>query len=319
MQKKVVILGGVGLIGTHLCKKILDRGDRVYCVDTRELSSSPLLRELEQHADLHYVRHNVVAPFTIRCDEIYNLCSPIRLNYDKQLPVEGLKTYLQGSFNTLENARTEFARVVHASSSAVYNPNPRLEFDLRNEQCTSAEGIRAAEMIHHAYFHEYGVDSRIARIFNVYGTGADPNDRRVVMRMITSALQNRDLTIFGNGEQLRTFCWVEDAADGLLALMEASPCATPRIVDLGGDTEITVRALAEKIIELTGSRSRINHVEARIGEVRSRRPNLAAAQKELGWKPRTALAEGLQRTIEYTEKMLSAYAGANRSWIEIYG
>jgi len=319
MQKKVVILGGVGLIGTHLCKKILDRGDTVYCVDTRELSDSPLLREWEQHPNLHYVRHNVVAPFTIRCDEIYNLCSPVRLSYDKRLPVETLKTHLQGSINTLENARAEFAKVVYASSSAVYSPNPRLELDLRNEQSTSTEGTRAAEMIHHAYFHEYGVDSRIARLFNVYGSGSGLNDRRVVMRMVASALQNRDLTIFGSGEQLRTFCWVEDAAEGLLALMAAAPGSTPRIVDLGGDSEITVRALAEKIIELTGSRSRINHVGARFGDARSRRPDLSTARRELGWKPRTSLTEGLRRTIEYTEKMLSAYAGASRSWIEIYG
>lgn len=319
MQKKVVILGGVGLIGTHLCKKILDRGDQVYCVDTRELSASPLLRDWEQHGNLRYVRHNVISPFTIRCDEIYNLCAPVRLNYDRQLPVETFKTYLQGSINTLENARAEFAKVVYASSSAVYNPNPRLEFDSRNAQCAAGEGIRAAEMVHHAYFSEYGVDARIARIFNVYGSGADVNDCRVVMRMISAALQNRPITIFGSGEQLRTFCWVGDIVNGLTALMDAAPTPTLRTIDLGGDTEITIRALAEKIIELTGSRSHINHVAVRFGDVRNRHPNLSAATRELNWRPQTGLVEGLRRTIEYTEKALAAYAGANRSWIEIYG
>lgn len=319
MQKKVVILGGVGLIGTHLCKKILDRGDVVYCVDTRELSASPLLRDWERHGNLRYVRHNVVNPFTIRCDEIYNLCAPVRLSYDRQLPVEAFKTYLQGAINTLENARAEFAKVVYVSSSAVYTPNPRLEFDTRNPQCAAAEGIRAAEMIHHAYFNEYSVDTRIARVFNVYGSGADISDCRVVMRMISSALQNRPITIYGSGEQLRTFCWAGDIANGLTALMEAAPSPALRTVDLGGDTEITIRALAEKIVELTGSRSHINHVAVRFGDARSRRPDLAAAHRELNWKPQTGLTEGLRRTIEYTEQALSAFASAQRSWIEIYG
>jgi len=319
MPKKVVILGGAGLIGAHLSKKILDRGDELYCVDMREAGCSPLLDEMLRHSRFHYVRHNIVSPFTIRCDELYNLCSPVRLDYDRQLPVETLKTHLLGSVNTLENARAEFAKVVYASSSTVYNPNPRLDFDPRNIQTAAAEGIRSAEMLHRAYFHEYGVDIRIARLFNVYGSGAGLTDRRVVMRMITAALQNRDITIFGSGEQLRTFCWAGDAADGLLALMDATPATAPRIVDLGGDAEITIRSLAEKIIALTGSRSHINHTAARFGDARSRRPDLSAAARELNWRPRTSLVEGLKRTIEYVEKELSAYACSSRSWVEIYG
>ena len=318
MQKKVVVLGGVGVIGTHLCHKLMNRGDEVYCVDSRELSSSPLLREMDQER-FHYVRHNITIPFTIRCDEIYNLCAPTRLNYDKQLPVESLKTHLQGTFNTLENARTKFSKVLFGSSSAIYTTSTRPDFDARNKRSTCAEGMRAAEMIHRAYASEHGVDCRIARIFNTYGSGADLNDRRVVLRMISSALQNRDLTIFGSGEQVRTFAWAGDIADGLITLMDTPPASNLRIVDLGGDTEITIRALAEKIIELTGSRSRINHLSARFGDVRSRHPDLSTASRELGWQPKTSLTEGLKRTIKYVEHELASYSGTTRTWVEIYG
>lgn len=318
MEKKAVILGGVGLVGTHLCQKLIERGREVCCVDLRELSSSPLLRDMER-SRFRFVRHNITTPFTIHCDEVYNLCAPVRLSYDKQLPVETLQTYLQGSLNTLENARTEFARVLFASSAAVYTPNPRLELDLRNKQAASAEGIRSGEMIHRAYALEYGVDCRIARIFNTYGSGSDLSERRVVMRMITAALQNREITIFGSGEQLRTFAWAGDIAEGLIALMEAPTTGTVRTIDLGGKGEITIRALAEKIVELCGSRSRINHIGALYGDVRDRRPDLSAAARELGWRPRTSLDEGLKRTIEYVEKELASYRGATRTWVEIYG
>lgn len=318
MQKKIVILGGVGLIGTHLSLKLVAEGEEVYCVDIRELSSSPLLRDIEAK-NFHFVRHNIATPFTIRCDEVYNLSSPARLSYDRQLPTEVLKCHILGAFNTLETARTEFARVLYASSSQVYTPGPTLEFDSRIEQTPSAEGARAAEMIHHAYFDEYGVDCRIARIFNTYGSGCDTRDRRVVMRMITSALRNRPLTIFGSGEQQRNFCWVGDIIEGLKSLMETAPDTTPRTVDFGSDNEVTIRRLAEKIIELTGSRSEIQHIEARRGDVRYRRPNLEVARRELGWRPRTSLDEGLKRTIEYVEQQLSSYRGNTRTWIEIYG
>ncbi len=318
MQKKAVILGGVGLIGSHLCRKLIDRGREVCCVDSRELSSSPLLREIKS-GQFRYVRHNIVTPYTIRCDELYNLCAPVRLNYDKQLPVEALQTHLQGSFNTLENARIAFSKVVYASSGCIYNPNSRPEFDLRNKQAVATEAYRAAETIHRAYASEFGIDCRIARIYNTYGSGADLNDRRVVIRMINSALQNRDITIFGSGEQQRSFAWAGDIADGLIALMEAPPATPVRTVDLGGDTEISIRALAEKIVELTGSRSRINHLTARHGEVRNRRPDLTAAARELGWRPKTPLIEGLKRTIKYVENELASYSGTTRTWIEIYG
>ena len=319
MQKRVVILGGVGLLGSHLARRILDRGESLYVVDTREPCSSKLLHELSSHENFHYVHHNIASPFTIRCDEIYNLCAPTRLGYDKQPPVESLKTYLQGAINTLENARSEFSRVVYASSSLLYNSYYESPEEPFSERRACSEGIRAAEVIHQAYFNEYGTDTRIARLFNLYGSGADLNDRRVVMRMVCSALRGREIIICGSGEQMRSFLWVEDAADALIRLMQAKPSHSPLTIDLGSEEEISIRALAEKIISLTGSSSKIRHIESRHGEVKRKIPNLKPAMRELHWRPSTPLDEGLKRLIEYVELELSAYTHGCRNWVETFG
>ena len=231
MQKRIVVLGGVGFIGTHLCLRLLDEGHEVFCVDTRDIANSPLLRDMPPHPEFRYVRHNIVHQFGIRCDEIYNLASPSRVRYNKALPVETLKVNTLGSINALDTARAEHARILFASAGNIYAANCR---DTAEESgfCTTrrilAEGKRAAEAMHRAYQSEFGVDARIARIFNTYGTGADLMDQRVVMKMIVAALQNRDIPINGSGEQLRTFCWVEDIVDGLVRLMDAPPTETAR-------------------------------------------------------------------------------------------
>lgn len=322
MHKKVVVLGGVGLIGTHLCRRLLEEGHDLYCVDTRDVASSPLLREISKLDNFHYIRHNIVSAFSIRCNEIYNLATPSQVRYDRSLPVETLKVHIEGATNTLETARTEFARVVFASSASVYSPLRRDCYtDERSddsEQMATIEGKRAAEALHHAYAEEYDVDARIARIFNTYGSGADLCDQRVVMKMVAAALQNRDITIYGNGEQLRTFCWAGDVAEGLVLLMRNTPSQRVCTVDLGSDHEISIRALAEKIISLTGSTSRIIHTEARRNDPRSRMPDLTAARRELDWTPRTSLTEGLQRTIEYVHQQLSGNASQARTWVEMH-
>lgn len=321
MQKRVVVLGGVGFIGTHLCLRLLEEGHEVFCVDIRDRSNSPLLRTIGQHPGLRYIHHNVIQSFGIRCDELYNLTSPSMVRYNKALPIETLKVSILGSINALDNARAEHARVLYASAGEVYG----MGYDstlLDASNCCSthhilAEGKRAAEAIHRAYQAEVGVDTRIARIFNTYGSGADLMDQRVVMKTIVAALQNRDIHINGSGEQLRTFCWVEDMVDGLLRLMAAAPQETTRIYNLGSNHEISVRALAEKIIALTGSRSRIVHIEARTDDARRRTPDISAARRDLGWTPRTPLAEGLRRTISYVEKELTDKAYAHVTWAEM--
>lgn len=320
MPKRVVILGGAGFIGTHLCLRLLEQGHEVFCVDIRDAAASPLLRRARQHPALRYVRHDIVTGFGIRCDEIYNLASPPAIRCNRTQPVETLKTDMQGSINALEAARAEHARVLYASSGSVGDPTPRIPSSAnRSIRRILADGKRAAEALHHAYQAEFGVDTRIARIFSTYGAGAEPTDRRVVARMVAAALQNRDIVVNGSGEQLRTFCWVEDVAEGLIRLMEAPPGASPRTVDLGGIHEISIRALAEKIVALTGSRSRIVHSKVRSDDVRRRIPDLSAARRELDWEPRTPLSEGLRRTIEYAEKELAERAYAGMSWVEING
>ena len=223
--KRIVVLGGAGLIGTHLCRRLLADGNEVFCVDIRDAADSPLLRSALQNPSFRFVRHNIVSPFGIRCDEIYNLASPSMVRYNKALPVESLKTSMTGSVNALDTARNEHARVLFGSSGGVYDIDRATARTEGRDNCSThrmlAEGKLAAEALHRAYRNEFDVDTRIARIFNTYGSGADLMDQRVVMKMISAALQNRDIAVNGNGEQARTFCWVEDIVDGLVSLMEA--------------------------------------------------------------------------------------------------
>ncbi len=321
MQKRTVVLGGVGFIGTHLCLRLLEAGHEVFCVDIRDAANSPLLRSVLQHPAFRYVHHNIVNSFGIRCDEIYNLASPSMVRYNKALPVDTLKTNMLGSINALDTARTEQARVVFASSGDADAASIR-SVSTEPADCVSThyilgEGKRAAEALHRAYQREFGVDTRIARIYNTYGSGAELMDQRVVMKMVVAALQNRDIPVNGSGEQLRTFCWVEDVVDGLVRLMEAPPAESCRTIDLGSSHEVSIRALGEKIIALTGSRSRIVHAAPRPDDTRRRMPDLDTARRELGWAPRTPLVEGLRRTIAYAEKELSDKAYAAVSWTEM--
>lgn len=207
MQKRIVVLGGVGFIGSHLCLRLLNDGHEVFCVDIRDTADSPLLRDMPPHPEFRYVRHNIVNAFGIRCDEIYNLAAPSRVRYNKALPVESLKVSILGSINALDTARSEHARILYASTGYIYGTGYRDTSVEAADGCpthrTLAEGKRAGEALHRAYQYEFGVDARIARIFNTYGSGADLMDQRVVMKMIVAALQNRDIPIDPCGRKPR--------------------------------------------------------------------------------------------------------------------
>lgn len=317
MQKRIVVLGGVGFIGSHLCRRLLNEGQEVFCVDLRDATNAPMLREVRRNPHFHYIHHNIIHPFGIRCDELYNLVAPSMVRYNKALPVETLKLAMQGSIHALDTARSEHARVLYASTGSIYSALSRNGND--HPLTTSrivAESKRAGEALHRAYRAEFGVDTRIARIFNTYGGGSDLMDQRVVMKMVMAALQNREVVIEGSGEQLRTFCYVEDMVEGLVRLMAAAPTPATRTINLGGGEEISIRALAEKIIELAGSRSRITHIEARSEDTRRRMPDLTAARNELGWRPTTTLTEGLKQTIRSVEQALGERAASVYSWVE---
>lgn len=319
-QKRIVVLGGVGFIGSHLCRQLLNEGQEVFCVDIRDVTNAPVLREVRRNPAFHYIHHNITHPFGIRCDEIYNLAAPSMVRYNKALPVETLKLAMQGAINTLETARTEHARVLLASTGSVAGLSYRHTLTADHYTTTQrivAEGKRASEALHRAYHAEFGVDTRIARIYNTYGSGADLMDQRVVIKMIVAALQHREIIIEGSGEQQRSFCFVEDMVEGLMRLMNIAPTDTIRTIQLGGDHEISIRALAEQIIALTGSRSRIVHIEARREEARRRIPDLTAARNELGWRPKTSLTEGLKQTIRYVERELGQRNAAAYTWVEM--
>ncbi len=301
MAKRSVVLGGAGFIGSHLCLKLLDEGHEVFCVDIRDAANAPLLRGVMHHPAFRYVHHNIVHPFGIRCDEIYNLASPAMVRYDRALPVETLKTAMSGSINALDTARTEHARILYASSGSVDYSYAEPPAGCPTRYIIT-ESKRAAEALYRAYHADYGVDSRIARIYNTYGTGAELLDQRVVMKMIMAALGEHDIIINGSGEQVRSFCWVEDVVEGLMRQMVAKPSDEIRTIDFGSTHEVTINSLAEKILALTGSRSRIIHAKGRADETPRRSPDPAPARRHLGWTAHTPLIEGLRRTIAYARK-----------------
>lgn len=321
MSKRIVVLGGAGLIGTHLCLRLIKEGEQVFCVDIRDASTSPLLHRVQKHPSFRFIRHDITQPFSIACDRIYNLASPPHLHFDHAMPVEILRSDILGAINALDTAYHERIPILYASSGDVYD-HPHLE-NTTGKSCLRplhhlyAEGKRAAEALCRAYNLEHGIDTRIARIFTTYGSGGDLRNRHIMTKMVIAALRNEDIVIFGSGEQTRTFCWVEDVVDGLIRLMECPPATETPVINLGNDHEISIRALAEKIIMLTASRSRIVHTTARLDDPRRVLPDLEIADRELGWTPKTALNEGLNRMITDIKKRLDNRLQTNPSWVKI--
>ena len=325
-MKRILVSGGAGFIGSHLCTRLINDGHEVICLDNFFTGSKDNIAHLMGNHHFEVVRHDVTYPYSAEVDEIYNLAcpaSPIHYQHD---PIQTAKTSVMGAINMLGLAMRLDAKVLQASTSEVYgdpivHPQPEYYWGNVNpvgyRSCYD-EGKRCAETLFMDYHRQNDVRVKIIRIFNTYGSGADPMDQRVVIKMVVAALQNRDIVVNGSGEQLRTFCWVEDLVEGLVRLMETPPSAgAVRTVNLGSNHEISIRALAEKIVALTGSRSRIVHTAARADDARRRAPDISAARRELGWVPRTPLAEGLRRTISYAEKELADKAYAGVTWAEM--
>ena len=320
-MKRVVVLGGAGLIGSHLCMRLADAGDEVVCIDTADISTSPLLAPYMRRRAIRYICHDIEKSFVISGEQIYNLASPTFITRIGTHPLKILRTNIMGSINALETARRNGATVLFASSGDIYGgtgQQPFVEKDIFADRITPyAESKRAAEALHYAYAKEHGCRCRIARIFSTYGTGGRIDDQRIVMRMVVEALLGRDILISGSGEQLRTFCWVGDMADALIRLMNIPDTEPTATVNLGSSVEMSINRLADMIVSLTGSRSRIVHIPARSDDPRRMAPDLTRARNMLDWRASTSIEDGLRMTIGYVQSVLHSLTRDNAAeWIE---
>jgi UDP-glucuronate decarboxylase len=307
----VLVAGGAGFLGSNLCERLLDDGQVVVCLDDLSTGAARNVAGLIGRPGFSLVRQDVTAPITGHVDRIYNLACPASPPRYQADPIRTFRTSVLGALNLLDFAESTGARILQASTSEVYgdpevHPQPESYWGRVNPFGPRAcydEGKRAAETLFHDYHERRSVDTRIARIFNTYGPRMDPADGRVVSNFVVQALRGQDITIYGDGSQTRSFCYADDLIDGLIRLMNVpQPLHAP--VNLGNTGEFTVLELAELVIELSGSHSRIVHRPLPVDDPRQRRPDISRARAELDWEPRVALATGLAHTIAYFDDLL---------------
>jgi UDP-glucuronate decarboxylase len=312
IERRVLVTGGAGFIGSHLCERLLERGDEVLCVDNFYTGSRHNVRHLLSHPRFDLARHDVSFPLYVEVDEIFNLAcpaSPIHYQFD---PVQTTKTSVHGAINMLGLAKRVKAKVLQASTSEIYGDptvHPQTEGYWGNvnpigpRSCYD-EGKRCAETLFFDYWRQHKLPIKVARIFNTYGPRMHPNDGRVVSNFIIQALTGKEITIYGSGSQTRSFCYVDDLVEGLMRLME-TPDNITGPVNIGNPGEFTIRELAEMTLELTGSRSKIVYQPLPQDDPKQRRPDITLAHKVLGgWAPKVQLREGLAKAIAYFEELL---------------
>ena len=309
-MKKILITGGAGFIGSHLCERLLNEGNEVICLDNFFTGSKDNIVHLMNNPYFEVIRHDIEEPILLEVDEIYNLASPASpIHYQKD-PVKTVRTNVMGAINVLDIAKRCKAKVLQASTSEVYGDpkiHPQIEEYKGNVnpigiRACYDEGKRCAETLFFDYHREYGVDIRVARIFNTYGPKMAINDGRVISNFIIQALKNEDITIYGNGTQTRSFCYVSDLVDGLIKMMNSNQTGP---INLGNPKEFTIVELAQKIIKLTNSKSKIIFKELPEDDPRQRQPDITKAKKYLNWEPKINLEEGLIKTIEYFKEELN--------------
>jgi UDP-glucuronate decarboxylase len=310
-QRRILVTGGAGFLGTHLCRRLLDNGHEVLCADNFSTGTRRNIDVLLGNTRFEVLRHNVTFPLFVEVDEIYNLAcpaSPVHYQFD---PVQTTKTSVSGAINMLGLAKRLKVRILQASTSEVYGDpavHPQTEDywgnvnPIGSRSCYD-EGKRCAETLFFDYRRQHGLSIKVARIFNTYGPNMRPDDGRVVSNFICQALLGKEITIFGEGLQTRSFCYVTDLIDGLDRLMN-SPEEIAGPVNIGNPNEFTIRELAEKILAITGSKSEIVARPLPEDDPRQRRPNIALAEKLLCWRPTVELDEGLRYTIAYFEMLL---------------
>ena len=309
-SKRILVTGGAGFVGSHLCERLLERGDEVICADNFYTGSRHNVYHLLDNPRFELLRHDVTFPLYVEVDEIYNLAcpaSPVHYQFD---PVQTTKTSVLGAVNMLGLAKRTKAKVLQASTSEVYGDphvHPQREDYWGNvnpiglRSCYD-EGKRCAETLFFDYHRQHKIQVKVARIFNTYGPRMHPNDGRVVSNFICQALAGRDITIYGEGSQTRSFCYVSDLVDGLIRLMDSGPDVTGPI-NLGNPGEFTMIELAEAVRELTGSKSQLVRMPLPADDPKQRQPDIARAQSQLGWQPTVPLREGLQKTIDYFARL----------------
>ncbi|UQS64335.1 SDR family oxidoreductase [Mesorhizobium opportunistum] len=311
--KRILVTGGAGFLGSFLCERLLGEGHEVACVDNFFTGNRKNVSSLLDNRSFEIIRHDVTFPLYVEVDEIYNLAcpaSPIHYQFD---PVQTTKTSVHGAINMLGLAKRVRAKILQASTSEVYGDpeiHPQTEdywgrVNPIGPRACYDEGKRCAETLFFDYWRQHKLRIKVARIFNTYGPRMRPDDGRVISNFIVQALQNEPITVYGTGQQTRSFCYVDDLIDGLVRMMQTDDGFTGPI-NLGNPVEFTMLELANLVIELTGSRSRIISLPLPIDDPRQRQPDIGTALRELNWEPRTALRDGLVKTIAYFEGLVSS-------------
>jgi UDP-glucuronate decarboxylase len=305
-MKKILVTGGAGFLGSHLCDRLVAQGHHVLCVDNYFTGSKKNVEHLLSNPNFEIIRQDICIPLYVEVDEIYNLACPASPYYYQLDPIQTMKTSVIGAFNMLGLAKRTGARILQASTSECYgdpevHPQPETYWGNVNpigiRSCYD-EGKRAAETLFMDYHRKHGVDTRIMRIFNTYGPRMNPNDGRVVSNFIVQALRGEDITMYGDGTQTRSFCYFEDNLDGMMALM-AYDSTLPTPVNIGNPGEFSMLELAEKVIQMTGTTSKIVFQDLPQDDPKQRKPDISKAKEFLNWEPTIRLEEGLQKTIDY--------------------
>jgi len=312
LRKRILVTGGAGFVGSHLCESLLEHGDEVLCVDNLFTGAKRNIEHLLNHPRFEFIRHDVTFPLYVEVDEIYNLAcpaSPIHYQHD---PVQTTKTSVHGAINMLGLAKRLRASIFQASTSEVYG-DPRVHPQredywghvnpIGTRSCYD-EGKRCAETLFFDYHRQHKLDIKVARIFNTYGPRMHPNDGRVVSNFIVQALKNKPITIYGDGNQTRSFCFIEDLVTACIAFM-ATPAGFTGPMNIGNPNEFRIIDLAKTIIALTGSKSKIEHKPLPPDDPAQRQPDIAMAREHLSWAPKVQLDEGLAKTIKYFESLSS--------------
>jgi UDP-glucuronate decarboxylase len=312
LERRVLISGGAGFLGSHLADRLLESGYQVLCVDNFFTGTRRNIEHLLDHKRFELLRHDITHPLFVEVDEIFNLACPASPIHYQRDPVQTTKTSVLGAINMLGLAKRLKIKILQASTSEVYGDpsvHPQTESYWGNvnpigpRSCYD-EGKRCAETLFFDYRRQNGLPIKVVRIFNTYGPRMHPNDGRVVSSFVVQALRNQDITVFGDGEQTRSFCYVDDLIRGVIKMMDTDE-DTVGPINIGNPEEFTMRELAEIVIELTGSRSKIVHRPLPQDDPRQRRPDISEAERLLDWRPATPLKQGLQKTIGYFETLLS--------------